>query len=59
MCLLVYLFIAHHTHWLRLPKDEEKRSFHCGAAETNPTSIYGDVVLIPSIAQWVGDPALL
>ena len=31
----------------------------CGAAEANPTSIHEDEVLIPDLAQWAGDPALL
>ena len=30
----------------------------CGAAETNLTSIYEDVSLIPGLAQWVKDLAL-
>ena len=29
-----------------------------GAAETNPTSIYEEMGLIPGLAQWVGGPAL-
>ena len=29
-------------------------SSHCGAAETNPTSIYEDADLIPGLAQWAG-----
>ena len=32
------------------------RSFHHGAVETNPTSIYEDDSLIPGLTQWVKDP---
>ena len=35
------------------------RSSCCSSAEMNPTSIREDVGLIPSLAQWVGDPVLL
>ena len=35
------------------------RSSHCGAAETNLTSILEDAGLIPGLFQRVKDPALL
>ena len=34
-------------------------SFHCGAEETNPTSIHKNAGLIPGLPLWVRDPKLL
>ena len=34
-------------------------SSHHGTAEMNPTGKHGVVGLLPGLAQWVGDPALL
>ena len=30
-------------------------SSHCGASETNPSSIHEDACSIPSLDKWVGD----
>ena len=35
------------------------RSSCCGAAETKPTTINEDAVLIPGLPHWVNDPTLL
>ena len=44
---------------IRIQFKEIRWSSHRGSAETNLTSIHEDSVSIPSLAQWVKDPALL
>ena len=34
----------------------ELKSFHCGIAETNPTSIHEYMGSVPGLSHWVGDP---
>lgn len=38
-------------------KKLHSREFLCGAVDTNPTSVHGDVGLIPALSQWVRDLA--
>ena len=56
-------FLEYNAYTLKirfyLKKRENIGSSHCGAAETNPTSIYEDAGLIPGLVQWVRDPELL
>ena len=33
-------------------------NYHCGAAETNPTSIHEDAGLIPGLAQRMGESSV-
>ena len=40
-------------------KNNPLRSFHLGSVVNEPTSIHENSGLIPGLAQWVKDPALL
>ena len=40
-------------------KNIHRRSSRCGSVVTNLTNVYEDVGLIPGLAQWVKDLALL
>ena len=42
----------------RLLRNRDLGSSHCGAVETDLTSIHEDAGLIPDLARWVKDPAL-
>ena len=44
---------------LRETKKDKYQSSHCGSVLTNPTRIHEDEGTIPSLGQWVKDPALL
>ena len=41
---------------INLTKNLQKRSSHCGSAETNLTRNNGIAGSIPGLAQWVKDP---
>ena len=44
--------------WLSRLRTQHCGSSHCGAVETNLTSIHEDAGSIPGLTQWVGDLAL-
>ena len=57
-CLLCFCCCQLHFILFLFLKKFFIRSSHCGAVETNPTSIHEDVGLIPGLVQWVKDLVL-
>ena len=53
------IYLLNHAYVMKPPLKPKIGSSHCGAAETNPTSIHEDEGSIPGLAQWVRDLALL
>ena len=55
----LYVEYTPNLGWRQTMKKLNQGSSHCGAAETNLTSIHEDTGLIPGLALWVRDLALL
>ena len=55
---LIYRNLLHFYILTMNYQKEKSGSSHRGAVETNLTRNHGVVGLIPSLAQWVKDPAL-